>query len=162
MLTWEKRVLRKHGKEGKGGEKDKWKWGDWKPQVSLLIYQQHGWQPLGSKWMWAPQGSGPLLSNGDKEQRKGGQEGGRGEYGLSKWRGTCLRQDFFVYCTGASMGKTYSIFTLYEGQNFQSSIITITVIYNSRIVLFIWIMKKPKKKEEINHITNPLTYAFNS
>lgn len=32
--------LRKHGIEGRHWDKDKWKWGDWQPQ---LIYRQHAW-----------------------------------------------------------------------------------------------------------------------
>lgn len=55
-------------------EKNKWKRGGWKPQVSLLIHQQHAWQPPDPKWMCTPQGSGPLLSNRDKEQGKWRQE----------------------------------------------------------------------------------------
>ncbi len=100
------RMLRKHKMGGRDGEMDKCKWREWKPQVSLLIYQQCAWQPLGSKWMCTPQVSGLLLSNGDKEQRERGHEGGSRENAQSQSRGRCLRQDCFVYCTRAS---TYTL-----------------------------------------------------
>lgn len=61
------RVLKKKEMGGRDGERGKCKRGDWKPQVSLLIYQLCAWQPLGTKWMCTPQGSGSLLDNGDKE-----------------------------------------------------------------------------------------------
>lgn len=100
--------------EGGDGEKDKWKWVNWQPRVSLLIYQQPAWQRLGLKWMCSPQGSGLLLSNGDKEQRKWGQEGERGEYAQSKWMERYLRHDCCVYCSRSRLGKIrcHSIVTL--------------------------------------------------
>lgn len=61
---------------GRDGQKGKCKRGDWKPQVSLLIYQLCAWQLLGQKWMCTPQGSGSPLDNGDKEQESEGRKEG--------------------------------------------------------------------------------------
>lgn len=109
---WE-RKWRKHEVEGRDeGGKDKWKWVDWQPRVSLLIYQQHAWQPPGSKWMCTPQCSELLLSNGDKEQKKKKrrQEGGRGEYAQSKWG-----REGWLLCLlhqGQTWGKIHSTVTV--------------------------------------------------
>lgn len=70
------RVLRKKEMAGRDGERGKCKRGDWKPQVSLLIYQLCAWQPLGPKWMCTPQGSGTPLDNGDKQQESEGRKEG--------------------------------------------------------------------------------------
>lgn len=60
-------MLRKHGMEGRDGEK--WSGEDESHELACS-FTISMLDRLHTKWMCNPQGLGPLLSNGDKGQRK--------------------------------------------------------------------------------------------